>query len=50
MIHPSISMVEAECMRLADLEPFKQVPFYFRVKNANSVYLWGSTPLDRFAG
>jgi hypothetical protein len=37
-------------MRLSVLEPFKQVPFYFWVKDSNGVYLWGSTPMDRFAG
>ena len=37
-------------MRLSDLEPFKQVPFYFWAKDANGVYVWGSTPMDRFAG
>jgi hypothetical protein len=37
-------------MRLADLAPFKHVPFYFWVKDANGVYLWGSDPMDRFAG
>lgn len=37
-------------MRLSDLEPFTQVPFYFWVKNANGVYLWGSALMDRFAG
>ncbi|MEO1003712.1 MAG: hypothetical protein AAFX65_11450 [Cyanobacteria bacterium J06638_7] len=37
-------------MRLSDLEPFKQVPFYFWAKDGNGVYLWGSEPMDRFAG
>ncbi|GAA1055921.1 hypothetical protein GCM10017608_14220 [Agromyces luteolus] len=37
-------------MRITDLEPFKNVPFYLWVKDATGTYLWGSERMDRFAG
>jgi hypothetical protein len=37
-------------MQIADFEPFKNVPFYMWVKDANGVYLWGSSEMERFAG
>ena len=37
-------------MHCSDLEPFKEVPFYFWVKDSNGTYLWGSTLMERFAG
>lgn len=36
-------------MRLSDLDPFKDVPFYMWVKDADGTYLWGSAEMDRFA-
>ena len=37
-------------MRMTDLEPFKDVPFYLWAKDEDGVYLWGSAEMDRFAG
>jgi hypothetical protein len=37
-------------MRITDLDPFKDVPFYMWVKDAHGTYLWGSDQSDRFAG
>lgn len=49
-IRSVIGMPRSTPMRLSELEPFKQVPFYFWAKDAHGVYLWGSTPMDHFAG
>lgn len=37
-------------MRMTDLEPFADVPFYFWVKDAQGTYLWANAAMDRFAG
>jgi hypothetical protein len=37
-------------MHRSDLEPFKDVPFYFWVKDVDGTYLWASAEMDRFAG
>jgi hypothetical protein len=50
MIRRSVDILHEQTMRLSDLEPFKHVPFYFWVKDANGTYLWGSTAMDRFSG
>ena len=37
-------------MKISDLEPFKDAPFYMWVKDTEGTYLWGSAEMDRFAG
>ncbi len=37
-------------MRLSDLEPFENVPFYLWVKNEEGTYIWGNKAMTEFAG
>ena len=37
-------------MRMTDLEPFKDAPFYLWAKDPDGTYRWGSAEMDRFAG
>jgi hypothetical protein len=37
-------------MKLSDLEPFDDVPFYLWVKDENGTYVWGNRAMTEFAG
>jgi len=37
-------------MHIADLEPFRDVPFYLWVKDESGTYLWANAEMERFAG
>jgi carotenoid cleavage dioxygenase-like enzyme len=37
-------------MKLSDLEPFEDVPFYLWVKDEAGTYIWGNKAMAEFAG
>jgi len=39
-----------DAMKLSDLEPFDDVPFYFWVKDEEGTYVWGNKAMAKFAG